>query len=225
MVRRALSGWSPQLPDGIRTPEGWARRLLYRMENGPAATTIRNAARKALSSSDTDVRVGAILFFPSVQDPEADRIVWEAAKNDAEGLLTVRSSQGLSLGMCVIESAAQSWAAGALTDPEARTFIPRQATTPGRGAAVVSAIASRDVSWLQENYPLVVRANPDCALSVIVELFNALAWSGLIIEDVVRAVIAILGVSRETLRADAPKVFFGAARTRVLDAIGEAPTN
>lgn len=221
IVRRALGGWTP--PDAQTvSPVVWTRALLDRLAGGAAADTITRAAREALTSSDVNVRVAAVELFRSVPDAEADAIVWKMAK-DLSKLQGLRDKRGTALDVAVAESVAKAWSSHLLDSDDVTEFVRRRATTAGFAAAVVPSIAKRDVEWLRGHFSDVVRADPDCGALVVKELFNALAYTGFSIEDVVRAVVATPGVSREQLRHELAKALFGDARKRVLDAIGTGP--
>ena len=225
LTRRALGGWTPPSRAGAQT-DRWPRRLLHHLEGGPAAAVVIGVARAALSDDrcDARVRLGAVELFRSVPDAEADAIVWRLAQ-DLDALARVRDDDGRSLDVAVIESVAKLWAADHLSGETVGAFVTRQAMAPGHARAVIPSIARRNIEWLRDNYAGVVRANPDCGGAVIKELFNALAYSGFRIEDVAHTVAATPGVSREQLRDYISKTLFGAARARVLDAIGAAPPN
>lgn len=222
LTLRAVGGWSPPGREGA---ERWARRLLHHFEGGQGADAIRRVARAALQdeAAEADVRIGAVELFRSVPDEQADEIIWQMAQ-DLNLLSGVRDRRGMSLDRAVVESVAKSWAGNQLAVDGVRDFVIRQATSE-RAPAVISSIAKRDVAWLRMHFADVVRASPESAGLVIKELFNALAYSGFPIEDVARAVALTPGVSREQLRSYVMKTLFGAARTRVLDAIGVEPAN
>ena len=208
---------------GGRDATAWLREVLDRLEDGDAAAAIRRSARTALGDKDVNLQIAALEFFRGVHDPEAVTATWELARESGES--TARDRRGISLGDALFERVASLWSNDLLSGDEVRQYVLRHAVTPGYAASVARSLAKRDINWLQEHYLEVVRANPQSAASVILELFNALAYTGFAIEDVVRAVGAIPSVSREQLRHDLTKSFFGDARERVLGAIGPAPVN
>jgi hypothetical protein len=222
IVRSALGGFRP--PSVSMSSEmkwTWASRLRDRLAGGTAAQIVQRTAREGLSDDDPDVRAGAISFFDFDPDVEAHRRIWDLARGDRVGFAGVRDRAGRDLELLLVGSVAKSWSYEQLE--QARELVLREATTPGHGAAVIPAIAQRDIQWLLAHVEGVVRANPDCAALVIQKLFEALAYTGFAIEDVARRVVAVPGVSREQLRQEISTKLFGDARKRVLDAIGEAP--
>jgi hypothetical protein len=219
LTQRALEGWTPAAA-ATKTPGGWAETLYSRLAGTATADDVVAAARGALTSGDLSARSGAIDFFSWVRDPEANRLLLELARGD-RAAFAGHDARGRDVTHVLLTSVAKKWSWEIYDGNDVRNWLRDEATRSGAGAAVVEPLAKRDPKWVNDHAEALVRANPETAITILKTLFDAWAYAGFDIESLARKLAAVPGVSRQLLRSQVERAFFGDARTRVLAGIGQ----
>jgi hypothetical protein len=221
LAQRALQGWMPAVATKP-APGGWAESLYQRLAGTAAAQDIVAAARTALESGDLNARSGAIDFFNWVRDPAANRLLVALARGNRSGF-SGQDARGRDVERALLTSVAKKWSWDIYEGNDVRDWLRDEAGKSGAGAVITEPLAKRDPQWVNDHAEALVRANPETAISILKALFDAWAHAAFDIEQLARKLAAVPGVSKQVLRAEVERTFFGEARERVLSGIGDAP--
>jgi hypothetical protein len=220
LAQRALQGWAPAV--ALPTSGGWAETLYRRLGGNAAAHEVVVAARTALTSGNLNARSGAIDFFSWVRDPEANRLLLALARTDRSAFSGF-DTRGRDVERILLTDVAEKWSWDIYEGSDVADWLRAEGLKSGAGAAVVEPLAKRDPQWVNVHAEALVRANPETAISILKVLFDAWAYAAFDIEQLARKLAAVPGVSKQVLRAEVERTFFGEARERVLNGIGDAP--